>query len=287
VTICVEIASNITAGYSYADGVRLFRMANATLIADGAITTNKIIATGISAAVLTSGTITADRIGAGSITAGKISVTTLAAINANIGAITAGSLTIGGTPAISGTTMTGNGTILGTDGRFAFGNASTNLTFNGTVLTLNGQIVDNGSIVDGAVRAIGGANISGSYLAWTNTGGMYNNTEQTALSVTVDTGNTPVLILCSWVISANGNEASIQARTYRGSTLMRSVAAVTTPPRGKEVFNSFVAAPGSGSVTYTLKFYFGAAFPVGATLNVMASGDYNYTTYLSVIGSRR
>ena len=41
-------------------------------------------------------------------------------------------------PTISGTTMTGAGSHLYSDGKFAMGNSSTNITFNGTTATLNG-----------------------------------------------------------------------------------------------------------------------------------------------------
>lgn len=85
--------------------------------------------------------LTGDLIVNGTITAPKLSVTQLSAISANLGAVTAGELTIagsGGTPLISGTTMTGSGTHLYNDGRFAMGNSTTNITFNGTTATLNG-----------------------------------------------------------------------------------------------------------------------------------------------------
>ena len=71
------------------------------------------------------------------ITADKLSVTTLSAISANLGTITAGDVQIGTSPAISGTTMTGSGTHLYSDGRIVSGNSSNNLVFDGTTLYLN------------------------------------------------------------------------------------------------------------------------------------------------------
>ena len=52
-----------------------------------------------------------------------------------------GTLTVGTTPAVSGTTMTGTGGVINSGGTFALGNATTNISFNGTTLTLNGQVV--------------------------------------------------------------------------------------------------------------------------------------------------
>lgn len=49
-----------------------------------------------------------------------------------------GDVIVGSSPVISGTTMTGAGTHLYSDGKFAMGNSSTNITFNGTTATLNG-----------------------------------------------------------------------------------------------------------------------------------------------------
>jgi hypothetical protein len=74
----------------------------------------------------------------GTITAPKLSVTQLSAITANLGSITAGDIQVGTSPAVSGTTMTGTGTHLYSDGRFVMGNSSTNIAFNGTTATLNG-----------------------------------------------------------------------------------------------------------------------------------------------------
>ena len=86
--------------------------------------------------------ITGSLIVSNTITADKLSVSQLSAISANLGSITGGELTITnppyGVPTIAGTTMTGAGTHLYSDGRFAMGNSSTNITFNGSTATLNG-----------------------------------------------------------------------------------------------------------------------------------------------------
>lgn len=130
-------------------------------IADAAITNAKIA--NLSADKITAGTIAADRLDAAVVTAkvadlqlaqiDKASIANLSAISADLGTVTAGSmtavtvnssdinggtLTIGSTPAISGTTMTGSGAKIYSDGRFALGNSSSNMVFDGTKAFING-----------------------------------------------------------------------------------------------------------------------------------------------------
>jgi hypothetical protein len=76
--------------------VKIVRVSDGTLIANGAITTGKIQAGTIVGGNIAANTITGGNIAANTITAGNISVANLAAINSNLGAITAGSLNING-----------------------------------------------------------------------------------------------------------------------------------------------------------------------------------------------
>lgn len=62
-----------------------------------------------------------------------------------------GTLTVGTNPAVSGTTMSGSGAVINSDGSFSLGNQTTNLTFNGTTLKLNGDVVNTNSIPLGAI----------------------------------------------------------------------------------------------------------------------------------------
>lgn len=80
----------------------------------------------------------------------------LSAITADLGTITAGSITgtslkIGTNPAVSGSSMSGNGLVLNTNGTFAMGDIGTNMSFDGQTLTLNGDIVTAANIQQGAV----------------------------------------------------------------------------------------------------------------------------------------
>jgi hypothetical protein len=76
------------------------------------------------------------------ITADRMSVSNFSAASGNILNITGGELTITditrGTPTISGTTMTGAGTHLYSDGRFALGDSTRNIVNNGSVVSISG-----------------------------------------------------------------------------------------------------------------------------------------------------
>jgi hypothetical protein len=65
-------------------------------------------------------------------------------------AVFGGQVLVGGSPGISGTTMTGNGAILNPSGSFAIGNSATNVTFNGDSLKINGNIVGIENMIAGA-----------------------------------------------------------------------------------------------------------------------------------------
>lgn len=59
-----------------------------------------------------------------------------------------------GTAAVSGTTMTGSGAVFNPSGTWAAGNATRNISFNGTTVTMNGDLVATGNIVANAATVI-------------------------------------------------------------------------------------------------------------------------------------
>lgn len=61
-----------------------------------------------------------------------------------------GTLSVGTNPAVSGTSMSGTGAIFNPDGQFAIGNSTTNVSFNGSVLKLNGNVVGIDNLKAGA-----------------------------------------------------------------------------------------------------------------------------------------
>ena len=145
------VANSIVASNIAANTITAGQIAANTITA-GQIASNTITATQIASATITAGqiassTITATQIAANTITAGNMNVSTLSAISANLGTVTAGELTIGSSPAISGNTMSGAGSHLYSDGRFALGNSSTNMVFDGSNAYLNGfNVAANGSV---------------------------------------------------------------------------------------------------------------------------------------------
>lgn len=62
-----------------------------------------------------------------------------------------GTLTVGSSPAVSGTTMSGWGAVFNPNGTFAIGNATTNISFNGGAIVLNGQVVASSNVGSSAI----------------------------------------------------------------------------------------------------------------------------------------
>jgi hypothetical protein len=67
-----------------------------------------------------------------------LKVGNLAAISTNTGSLTISGTLQSNTAAISGTTMTGSGGVLYSTGYFAFGDSTSNITYNGTAINING-----------------------------------------------------------------------------------------------------------------------------------------------------
>jgi len=161
------VASNIQAGTITGDKI-FANTITGDNIAALTIGAQAIAAQAITSVKIETGAITSDKIFAGSVTSDKITVSNLAAISANMGTITAGtlsagtafagSLTVGSSPAVSGTTMTGSGAKINNTGTFAIGNSSTNITYNGSAMYLNGNVVSTGNINSNSVTVP--ANIS-------------------------------------------------------------------------------------------------------------------------------
>lgn len=79
----------------------------------------------------------------------SLKVGQLSAVSTNTGSLTISGTLTSNTAAISGTTMTGSGGVLYSSGNFALGNSTTNITYNGTTVTLNGAFVSAGSLTSG------------------------------------------------------------------------------------------------------------------------------------------
>jgi hypothetical protein len=221
---------------------------DASKIAANTITAGQIASGTITATQIASSTITATQIAGSTITADKLSVSNLSAISANLGTVTAGSisgtsLSVGSSPAVSGTSMTGAGAIINTDGTFALGNGSTNISYNGSQMSLNGNVVATANINTNAVTnsnsALGGT-VSGN--DWT-----------TGTQITFYTSGNPVYIATNgadafpkyssgdsdWIVYAN-------FRLVRDSTIL-----IGTNNSASMGYRETLSA---GSYTYYLQF---------------------------------
>ena len=100
-----------------------------------------------------------------------------------------GNLTVGTTPAVSGTTMTGTGGVINSGGTFALGNSTTNISFNGTTLTLNGQVVATGNLAANAATFKATQMISAQALTVTSGIALPQDIELTAAATTKVAGS--------------------------------------------------------------------------------------------------
>ena len=82
----------------------------------------------------------------------NLKVGSLSAITVNTGGLNVTDfIKAGASPAVSGSSMSGSGFTLNSGGTFAIGNSSKNMSFNGSTLTMNGDIVVTGNVVNNAI----------------------------------------------------------------------------------------------------------------------------------------
>jgi hypothetical protein len=217
------------------------------------IDASKIAANTITAGQIAASTITATQIATNTITADRMSVSTLSAITANLGTITAGSisgssLSVGSSPAVSGTTMTGAGAKINTDGTFALGNSTTNISYNGTQMSLNGNVVATGNINTNAVTLTSSAFTSASFL---NTAG---STWQDAQTLSITTSGSQVYIASSgspvsgtFIDGDNTGSFNPQFRLVRDTTVLMQ--------GGLNPSMSYSETPSAGTYTYRIQVF--------------------------------
>jgi len=217
------------------------------------IDASKIAANTITAGQIAASTITATQIATNTITADRMSVSTLSAITANLGTITAGSisgssLSVGSSPAVSGTTMTGAGAKINTDGTFVLGNSSTNIAYNGSAMYLNGNVVATGNINTNAVTLTSSAFTSASYL---NTAG---STWQDAQTLSITTSGSQVYIASSgspvsgtFIDGDNTGSFNPQFRLVRDTTVLMQ--------GGLNPSMSYSETPSAGTYTYRIQVF--------------------------------
>lgn len=158
------------------------------------------------------------------ITASKLSVTSLNSITANTGTLTVTGTVTAGTAAVSGTTMTGAGGVIYANGNFAFGNTTTNISYNGTQMTLNGNVVATENINLNATL------VPASATTTTDTSLTTANTEYSFASASINTGSVaPGTVFISATVAflpASGSPTTfedVNLILYRDSSQIDSV----------------------------------------------------------------
>jgi hypothetical protein len=161
----------------------------------------------------------------------NLKVGSLSAISADLGTITAGDLQIGSSPAVSGTTMTGNGSHLYSDGKFAMGTSSKNFVFNGTDVFLNGFL-----------RGASATTSTGTPINNLTTLTTFTTTKINTLLVSI-TG-TAIQLIANPNITVNQVDNSVVAYIYNnsGTQVAAQQVNIITPP---------VLTSGAGYVAYS------------------------------------
>jgi hypothetical protein len=191
----------------------------------------------------------------------------LSAITTNTGTLTinSGGYLAAGNAEISSTTMTGAGAKIYAGGTFAMGNTSTNISFNGTQMTLNGNVVATSNINNNAVTQI--AYVSGNTAITAPTGVLQ--------TVTIAATGAPILVMASGRVQGNiqtgspvlgqmtvilirdGAPPALYLDLYSGTgndfvftTAMGgpfNCSVIDTPPAGNVTYN--IAVSGSSNLT--------------------------------------
>lgn len=138
-----------------------------------------------------------------------LKVGSLSAITTNTGSLSVTGTMQANTAAISGTTMTGSGMVVYNTGQFAIGNSTTNITYNGTAINMNGDVVITGNLKNNAATIASGEVIA-------NTSSIYVTTYFTIGGLGA-TETVTVFISVGLVAGANCNMA-----TYVGATQLSS-----------------------------------------------------------------
>jgi hypothetical protein len=147
-----------------------------------------------------------------------LKVGSLSAITANTGNLTVSGTIQSGDAAISGYSMTGAGGVLYAGGNFAFGNSGTNISFNGTTMTLNGDVVTTGNIALNAVSNLASVTTPGDLVF---TSGTVWDIQTLAITstgypITVDASFMPLNRNGGYVIAVFRNTDGIETLVYGG-----------------------------------------------------------------------
>jgi len=156
----------------------------------------------------------------------------------------------GSSPSVSGSSMSGSGFIINSTGTFAFGNSTRNLSFNGSTLTMNGDMVVTGNLqANGVTQGVSGSNASQVYFPTTS-----YQLIATTPSVTVPNNSTGVLVLYSFYLFNDlSSGRTMVIRIQRNGTTINSVYPRIKSGQDQIITRAFFDTPSTGSVVYTVE----------------------------------
>ena len=170
-----------------------------------------------------------------------LKVGALSAVSTNTGSLTVSGTLQSNTAAISGTTMTGAGGVLYASGNFAFGNSTTNISFNGSQMTLNGNVVNTANLATNSTSTVyiatGAAN---------NAGGSTTQTVTIVMSVPSDCAGASVM-------AGLGRSSDGFTDTISSGIMQLSGVGTLTSGQGSLIYG--VASPAAGSYTISVSRY--------------------------------
>ena len=181
-----------------------------------------------------------------------------------------GTLQSGSSPAISGTTMTGSGGVINSTGTFALGNSTTNISFNGTQMTLNGNVVATANINLNAVTVPVSSFTSGEF----RNSALSTWEDIQTISITTTGQRVYVASAANVLYGAglNGDTDVAIIPTYR---LVRGT---TELMQSNEAAMSYSETPSAG--TYTYKVQCLSSNPFGATTITFNAGASNRSLFV-------
>lgn len=180
----------------------------------------------------------------------SLKVGTLSAITVNTGGLTVSDYIQGGSsPSVSGSSMSGSGFIINSSGTFAMGNSSRNLSFNGSQLTMNGDMVVTGNLQSNAVnQGLSASNASA--IDWSTLG---YKTIVTSPSVNVVSSSSGVLLTYSFYLYNDlSSGRSLVIRIQRNSTTINSIVPRIKSGQDQVITRVFYDEPPAGTYTYTV-----------------------------------
>ena len=187
--------------------------------------------------------------------------------------------TVGSSPAISGTTMTGSGSVIVDTGNFAFGNSTTNISFDGTQMTLNGNVVATGNININAVTVNAFAQNNTTYIFYPA-----NQPDTILATAVINTDDSPLMINVGCRSLYLGSGAS----TWSLQVLVNGTVYRTLLVNSNFFWTTIVylASPGTGTLTINLKIA-NISMATGEVLYMYPTTSSNQGQYFYTLGTKR